>query len=103
LSLHALGLPSHDATNSFRLYRTRCLRSLELRSAGGFEINLEIIVKALRSGWRITEVPTRWTDRVAGRSNFKLLRWLPRYLKWYLYALAMPLFRALDRQTPDPL
>ena len=89
LSLHTLGLPSHDATNSFKLYRTQRLRSLNLRSAGGFEINLEIIVKAWRAGWRITEVPTRWTDRTAGRSNFKLLRWLPRYLKWYAYALGV--------------
>jgi dolichol-phosphate mannosyltransferase len=91
LSLHTLGLPLHDVTNSFKLYRADRLRGLELRSSGGFEINLEIVVKAWRSGWRISEVPARWADRTAGRSNFKLLRWLPRYLKWYIYALGISL------------
>jgi dolichol-phosphate mannosyltransferase len=81
------GLPTHDATNSFKLYRTARLRTLSLQSTHGFEISLEIIEKAWRAGWRIAEVPSRWIDRVAGKSNFKLLRWLPRYIKWYGYAL----------------
>jgi dolichol-phosphate mannosyltransferase len=86
-SLNLAGLPTHDPTNSFKLYRTARIRDLQLESNGGFEINLEIVAKAVRSGWRITEVPARWVDRVAGKSNFKLVRWLPRYLRWYLYAL----------------
>ncbi len=28
-----------------------------------------------------------WRDRVEGTSNFKLARWLPRYLRWYGLAL----------------
>jgi dolichol-phosphate mannosyltransferase len=87
-SLHLLGLPTSDPTNSFKLYRTARLRELSLESAHGFEINLEIIAKAYRSRWRITEVPSRWVDRTAGSSNFKLWRWLPRYLRWYGHALA---------------
>jgi dolichol-phosphate mannosyltransferase len=83
VSLHLLGLPTRDATNSFKLYRTERLHSLWLESQHGFEIGLEITVKGWRAGWRITEVPSRWVDRVAGKSNFKLLRWLPRYAKWY--------------------
>ena len=87
VSLGILGLPTRDATNSFKLYRTRRLHTLSLQSTHGFEISLEIVVKAWRAGWRIAEVPSRWIDRVAGKSNFKLLRWLPRYMKWYGYAL----------------
>jgi dolichol-phosphate mannosyltransferase len=87
LTLNLLGLPIHDATNSFKLIRTQRLRTLSLESTQGFEISLEIVVKAWRAGWRITEVPSRWIDRVAGKSNFKLLRWLPRYMKWYGYAV----------------
>ncbi|MBV8135018.1 MAG: glycosyltransferase [Deltaproteobacteria bacterium] len=83
VSLNLLGLPVHDATNSFKLYRTERLRRLSLESNHGFEIGLEITVKGWRAGWRITEVPSRWVDRVAGKSNFKLVRWLPRYAKWY--------------------
>jgi dolichol-phosphate mannosyltransferase len=87
LTLNLLGLPIHDATNSFKLIRTQRLRTLSLESTQGFEISLEIVVKAWRAGWRITEVPSRWIDRLAGKSNFKLLRWLPRYMKWYGYAV----------------
>jgi dolichol-phosphate mannosyltransferase len=89
--LHLLGLHTHDPTNSYKLYRTERLHQLTLESASGFEINLEIVVKAWRAGWRITEVPARWVDRVAGQSNFKLWRWLPRYLRWYAQAVVVAL------------
>jgi dolichol-phosphate mannosyltransferase len=83
LSLSLIGLPTHDPTNSFKLYRTARLQGLMLEGGGGFELNLEIMAKAMLSGWRIGEVPSRWIDRTTGASNFKLWRWLPRYLKWY--------------------
>jgi hypothetical protein len=88
VSLKMFGLPICDPTNSFKLYRTDRLRMLALESVGGFEINLEIVGKACRAGWRITEVPSRWEDRTDGQSKFKLWRWLPRYLRWYGYTLA---------------
>jgi glycosyltransferase involved in cell wall biosynthesis len=81
------GLPTHDATNSFKMYRTDLLRKLRIDGDGGFEISLEITVKAWLAGWRIAEVPSTWTDRVAGGSKFRLLEWLPKYLHWFLYAL----------------
>jgi len=86
-SLKMFGLPICDPTNSFKLYRTERLRQLSLESAGGFEINLEIVGRASRASWRITEVPSRWEDRTQGRSKFKLWHWLPRYLRWYGYTL----------------
>jgi dolichol-phosphate mannosyltransferase len=90
-SLHLLGLPTHDPTNSYKLYRTERLQHLTLESDQGFDINLEIVVKAWKEGWRITEVPSRWVDRVAGKSNFKLWRWLPLYFRWYAQAVAVAL------------
>jgi dolichol-phosphate mannosyltransferase len=95
MTLHMIGLPTHDPTNSFKLYRTERLRELSLNSINGFEINLEIVAKAWRARWRITEVPARWVDRVAGRSNFKLWRWLPLYLHWYAYAVVVAIARGL--------
>ena len=87
VSLHWLaGVPTRDVTNSFKMYRTPFLRSLTFESSGGFEIGMEAVVKAYVSGARIAEVPSTWTDRVAGRSRFRLWRWLPKYLRWYLYA-----------------
>jgi len=87
VSLHWLaGVPTRDVTNSFKMYRTSFLRSLTFESSGGFEIGMEAVVKAYVGGGRIAEVPSTWTDRVAGQSRFRLWRWLPRYLRWYLYA-----------------
>ncbi len=50
VTLNLLGLPTRDATNSFKLYRTERLRSLSLESRHGFEIGLEITVKGWRAG-----------------------------------------------------
>jgi glycosyltransferase involved in cell wall biosynthesis len=91
LSLHWLAkLPTHDATNSFKLYRVSFLRRQTIESAGGFELGLELTAKAYVSGAKICEVPTSWTDRNAGKSNFKLLEWLPGDLNWYFYAFSTP-------------
>lgn len=81
------GLPTHDATNAFRAYRRSVLLDFPIESTGGFEYSLEITAKAFAAGRRITEVPSTWRDRSAGQSRFKLRAWLPKYLKWYAYAL----------------
>jgi dolichol-phosphate mannosyltransferase len=88
MSLHWIGLPTHDATNAFKMYRTTFLRSLQIEGDGGFEISMEIMVKAWMAGGHISELPATWTDRVAGKSKFRLMKWLPRYLRWYFYALS---------------
>jgi len=84
LSLHWLGgVPVHDATSNFRLYSKRLLNQVTIESAGGFELGIELTVKAHLLGMRVAEVPTTWRDRTAGTSRFQLWQWLPRYLKWY--------------------
>ena len=84
LSLHWIGgLPTHDATSNFRLYSKRLLNQVSIESRGGFELGLELTVKAYRLGLPVAEVPTTWRDRTAGQSRFKLWEWLPRYLHWY--------------------
>lgn len=89
LSLHWLGgLPIHDATSNFRMYSKRLLQRVTIESTGGFELGLELTVKAYALGMRIAEVPTTWRDRTAGQSRFKLWKWLPRYLRWYRVGIA---------------
>jgi hypothetical protein len=88
LSLHHLtGLPTHDVSNSFKMYTREVLERIPIESDGGFEIGMEILIKAHFSGFRITEVPSLWRDRTAGQSRFKFAQWLPKYLRWYLFAL----------------
>lgn len=81
------GIPTHDITNAFRLYDKRLLNKIKLESTGGFELSMEITVKAFLLNEKITEIPTTWYDRTAGESKFKLWKWLPSYLRWYFYAL----------------
>lgn len=89
---YVAGLPTHDVTNSFKLYRKSMLGSIEIESDGGFEIGMEIVVKAFFSGFKVTEVPTIWIDRQKGKSRFKIVKWAPKYLKWYFYALKKALY-----------
>lgn len=89
LSLHWLGgLPVHDATSNYRLYSKRLLNQVTIESRGGFELGLELTVKAYRLGMLVAEVPTTWRDRTAGKSRFQLWQWLPRYLHWYWRGMA---------------
>jgi glycosyltransferase involved in cell wall biosynthesis len=89
LSLHWLGgIPVHDATSNFRLYSKRLLNQVTIESTGGFELGIELTVKAYRLGMPLAEVPTTWRDRTAGTSRFQLWQWLPRYLKWYRAGIA---------------
>jgi glycosyltransferase involved in cell wall biosynthesis len=88
LSLHCLiAIPTHDITNSFKMYTKKVIDGMVIESNGGFELGMEIVVKAFIKGCRITEVPTVWRDRSAGGSRFRLCRWLPSYLHWYWYAI----------------
>jgi len=99
LSLHFVtGIPTHDITNSFKMYSARLLNRIVIESHGGFEIGLEILVKCFAGGGRIIEVPTTWRDRTAGESRFRLWQWLPHYLRWYFYAIGSRL--GLVRSRP---
>jgi len=90
LSLHTLHrLPIHDATSNFRLYSRRLLDRVTIQSTAGFELALELTVKAHRLGMRVEEVPTVWHDRTAGQSRFQLWKWMPHYLRWYRLAFGM--------------
>ena len=89
LSLHWFGgLPIHDATSNFRMYSRRLLDQVTIESTGGFELGIELTVKAYSLGMRVAEVPTTWRDRTAGQSRFRLWKWLPRYLHWYRRGLS---------------
>lgn len=79
-------IPTHDATNAFKIYDAAMLKEFTLQSKRGFELNLEITVKAFLAGYSIIEIPSVWRDRTQGKSKFKLWAWLPHYLRWYFFA-----------------
>jgi dolichol-phosphate mannosyltransferase len=92
LSLHWFArVGTRDATNSFKAYDRHFVQEVGIESDAGFEVGLELVAKARRLRRPIAEVPTIWLDRTYGISNFKVRKWLPRYLRWYFFAYGPPL------------
>ena len=85
---HVGRLPTHDATNGFRIFSRRVIDQIPIESEVGFAYSIELLVKAHRLGWSVVEMPVVWHQRKAGQSRFQIVRWLPQYVKWLLYALA---------------
>jgi glycosyltransferase involved in cell wall biosynthesis len=77
---------TRDATNSFKAYSREFVERVGIESEDGFEIGLELTAKARRLRLPVAEIPTIWLDRPAGVSNFKVAKWLPKYLRWYRFA-----------------
>jgi glycosyltransferase involved in cell wall biosynthesis len=87
LSLYWLArVGTRDATNSFKAYDRDFVRSVGIESDAGFEVGLELVAKARRRRLPVAELPTIWLDRQIGHSNFHVMAWLPRYLRWYWHA-----------------
>jgi glycosyltransferase involved in cell wall biosynthesis len=86
-SLHLLArVGTRDATNSFKAYSVDFIRDVGIDSRSGFEIGLELTAKARRLRLPVAELPTIWLERATGVSSFKVARWIPRYLRWYLFS-----------------
>jgi glycosyltransferase involved in cell wall biosynthesis len=77
---------TRDATNSFKAYSVGFVREVGIESRSGFEIGLELTAKARRMRQPVAEIPTIWLERQAGVSNFKVAKWIPKYLRWYFFA-----------------
>jgi len=90
---HLARLPTRDASNGSRLFSRRVIDEIEIESDRGFCYSIELLVKCHRLGWRIGEVPARWFERKHGESRFRVLAWLPAYLRWYRYAFATTFLR----------
>ena len=91
-SYFILGTPTHDIANAFKLYRMNVIKSMNIESKG-FEISMEIPVKAYFNGFRISEIPTVWKERSKGKSSFKIFKLLPHYLKIYAWAIKKRILR----------
>jgi dolichol-phosphate mannosyltransferase len=77
---------TRDATNSFKAFSADFVRRVGIDSRDGFEIGLELTAKARRMRLPVAEIPTIWLDRPAGVSNFRVARWIPKYLRWYFFS-----------------
>ena len=81
-------LPVRDPSNGLRLFSRRVIEQVAVESTSGFCYSIELLVKCHRLGWPIGEVPFTWYERKVGQSRFRVLKWAPKYLRWYFYAFA---------------
>jgi dolichol-phosphate mannosyltransferase len=80
-------IPTHDSSNSFKMYRRTILNRLIIDSGLGFEVSMSLTLQAYFAGLRITELPTTWRGRTEGKSKFKFLQRFPRYVSIYMWAI----------------
>jgi dolichol-phosphate mannosyltransferase len=65
------GVPLHDVTTSYRAVRREVVQGVTTESAGN-SFFMEFAVKAYRKGFKLTEIPICFKDRVSGKSKLKL-------------------------------
>ncbi len=82
-----IGLPTNDATNAYKLYRVSILEKIGILRSDNYTTGLELTVKAYLNGFRIAEVSTVWRDRAKGKSQFKIFKVAPEYIRWFLWAV----------------
>lgn len=73
-----LGLKVRDLTGGFKCFRADVLRAIELSTVRsvGYAFQVELTWRAVRSGYRVVEVPIVFRDRTAGTSkmNWRIAR-----------------------------
>ena len=85
-------IPITDFTNSFKAYRKNVLKNIPIESSG-FEISMEIVLKAYFKGYKIDEIPTKWKERTTGQSHFSILRDGIKFIRWFIFGLCIPFLK----------
>ena len=93
------GMPFTDPTGGYKCFRRRALQSLALDDvrANGYSFQIELTHRLWRNGFKVTEVPIVFTDRVKGSS--KLSRHIVIEAFWMVWwLLVQNEFRRSPRQ-----
>ena len=66
-----LGLHVRDLTGGFKCYRREVLETIDLDAirSRGYAFQIETTYRAVRAGFRVAEIPIRFTDREVGGSK----------------------------------
>ncbi|MEO9323887.1 polyprenol monophosphomannose synthase [Nocardioides sp. C4-1] len=66
-----LGIPVHDATAGYRLYRRRTLERIDLDQvrSTGYVFQTDLVARTLHAGLVVREVPIEFVERVRGESK----------------------------------
>jgi dolichol-phosphate mannosyltransferase len=84
-----LGVGVRDLTGGFKCYRRAVLETIDLRAihSKGYAFQIETTYRALRAGFRVTEIPITFVDREVGGS--KMSRAIVLEATWKVPALRL--------------
>ncbi len=91
------GVRHGDITNGFKAYHREVLDSLRPLNSNGFELSLELPLKAIIRGHPFQTVPVGWRGRVSGRSKFII----PQVCARYLLTVGRLLLLTRSRNSPN--
>lgn len=102
-----LGMPVHDATAGYRLYRAAALRTMGLRDVAsqGYCFQVDLTWRAVRAGLRVVEVPITFVEREHGTSKMSgdiVRESMARIAWWGLEYRGAQLRGALNRLRRRP-
>lgn len=78
------GIKVHDITNAFRGFKKKVFAEIDLKSKD-FAISPEFAIRAHLKDFKLGEVPTTYSNRKAGKPNFKMFKMGIKYLKLFKY------------------
>ncbi len=86
-------MPVRDATGGFKCFRREVLERLDLDAitARGYMFQIETTYRARRAGFRVNEIPIRFTDRRVGQS--KMSKGIVAEAIWKVPALRLAALR----------
>ncbi len=102
-----LGIEVRDATSGYRLYRRTTLERIELHTiaSSGYVFQVELVVRALRAGLRVVEVPIEFVERERGESKMSTrvaTESLRRITAWGFRERRRQARDLLRRRQPEP-
>ena len=86
-------IPFKDCTNAFKMFSADVKNKINLETKIGFTFALELVIKSYLLKLKIVEIPSSWIELKNRKSNFKMIKWLPHYIYWLLYAMIKNIFK----------
>ena len=86
-------IPFKDCTNAFKMFSADVKNKINLETKIGFTFALELVIKSYLLKLKIVEIPSSWIELKNRKSNFKMIKWLPHYFYWLLYAMIKNIFK----------
>ena len=99
-----LGIPVHDVTAGFRLFRASTLRTIDLSDVEsvGYCFQTDLTLRTVRAGLRVAEVPIEFLERERGESKMNravAIESLRRITRWGFEERSAQLRGVLSKQA----